>query len=156
MVMDRRLSLVSKHFGEVEWDPASELLLPSGLPGFEDERRMVAVEIPAQRPLVFLQSAEKAEICFVALPVRVIRPDYELTLGDEDRIALRIEEEARPELGADVLCLALLFPANGGIETNLAAPILINLHNLRCVQSMGAECPPHRYRLGDGCWVPVC
>jgi flagellar assembly factor FliW len=150
------MSLVSKHFGEVDWDPSSELLLPSGLPGFEEERRMVAVEIPAQRPLVFLQSAEKSEICFVALPVRVIRPDYELALDDEDRTALQIGDEIQPELGTDVLCLALLVPSNGGIETNLSAPVVINLHNLRCVQSQGCGCAPSRYRLGDGCWVPLC
>ncbi len=156
MVMDRRRTLVSKHFGEVEWDPASELLLPCGLPGFEDERRMVAVEIPAQRPLVYLQSAEKAEICFVALPVRAVQPDYRLELSEDDKIALRLDEDCRPEIGADVLCLALLIPFDGGVETNLAAPIVVNLHNLRCVQARGPGCTPVRYRLAEGSWAHLC
>lgn len=156
MLAERRLSLVSKHFGEVEWDSGSELLLPSGLPGFEDERRMVAVEIPAQRPLVFLQSVEKDDICFVALPIRAVRPDYELALGEDDRSALLIDEDANPEIGPDVLCLALLFPSHGAIETNLDAPIVINLHNLRCVQLQGSASGSCRYRLGDGRWVPAC
>src|SRR5271165_6217224 len=109
------MRLVSRHFGPVEWDPASELLLPFGLPGFEDERRMVAVEIPAQRPLVFLQSAERAEICFVTLPILTVQPNYQLALSEEDRTALRIPDNTRPEIGADVLCLALLIPSNGGV-----------------------------------------
>ncbi len=44
------------------------------MPGFEEQRRMIPVEIPSQRPLVYLQSLESDEICFVALPVYVIDP----------------------------------------------------------------------------------
>ncbi len=79
-----------------------------------------------------------------------------LTLGEEDRTALRIEEEAQPEIGADVLCLALLFPSHGSIETNLAAPVVVNLHNLRCVQSQESGTPARRYRLDEGRWVAAC
>jgi flagellar assembly factor FliW len=156
MVAEQKTTLASKHFGEIEWDAVSELLLPSGLPGFEEERRMVAVEVPAQRPLVFLQSVEDPEVCFVSLPVRAIRPDYELTLGDDDCFALRIEEGARPEIGSDVLCLALLFPSANGIESNLDAPLVINLHNLRCIQAQPAGTGHGRFRLGDGRWEAVC
>jgi flagellar assembly factor FliW len=156
MVKDQKTILASKHFGEIEWDTASELLLPFGLPGFEDERRMVAVEVPAQRPLVFLQSAENPEVCFVCLPVRAIRPDYELVLSEDDRLALRIDEQANPQIGIDVLCLSLLFPAAGRIESNLSAPVVINLNNLRCIQAHSAGVAPNRYRLGEGSWEPVC
>ena len=154
--MDGTRVLISEHLGEVEWDPASELLLPGGLPGFEDERRMVAVEVPAQRPLVFLQSVEKPEICFVSLPVRTIQPDYEIVLSEDDKAALRIADDARPEIGADLLCLALLFPSEGRLEANLGAPVVVNLHNLRCVQSQTESAPCH-YRLGaEGRWEPAC
>jgi len=157
LIGDHLKTLVSRHLGPIEWDPAGELLLPFGFPGFEGERRMVAVEIPTQRPLVFLQSAEKPEMCFVSLPVLAIKPDYELLLNEEDRSALRIEDESSAEIGVDLLCLALLFPAEGGLQANLGAPILINLHNLRCVQSEGNEQGPRYYRLGSvGGWEPVC
>ncbi|MES1257432.1 MAG: flagellar assembly protein FliW [Acidobacteriota bacterium] len=155
MVTNQKTTLASAHFGEIEWDAVSELLLPFGLPGFEDERRMVAVEVPAQRPLVFLQSAEKPEVCFVALPVRAIRPDFELSLSDDDRFVLRMDDSTRTEIGADVLCLALLFPGPAGIETNLGAPIVINLRNLRCIQADGGA-TAGRYRLGDGRWESTC
>jgi flagellar assembly factor FliW len=154
--MDQKTVLASKHFGEIEWDSVSELLLPFGLPGFEDERRMVAVEVPAQRPLVFLQSAERPEVCFVSLPVQTIRPNYQLTLSDDDRSGLRLDENASTEIGADLLCLALLFRAVGGIETNLGAPLVINLRNLRCIQAQDSCLAAERYRLGDGKWEPIC
>jgi len=156
LVIDGTRVLVSEHLGQIEWNPDCELVLPGGLPGFEDERRMVAVEVPAQRPLVFLQSAEKPEICFVSLPVRTIQPDYNVALSDEDRAALHIADDAHPEIGADLICLALLFPSENRLEANLGAPIVINLHNLRCVQSSNESVPCH-YRLGEeGRWEPVC
>jgi flagellar assembly factor FliW len=153
---DRPGTLVSTHLGEIDWEPGSELLLPVGLPGFEDERRMIAVEVPAQRPLVFLQSVEKPDICFVSLPVRTIKPDYEIALNDEDRAALGIPEGTRPEIGVDLICLALLFPAGSGLAANLAAPVVINLHNLHCVQSWADAAQGHYHLDADGRWESLC
>src|SRR6185437_1157974 len=52
----------SPWLGDLEWDPECEILFPCGLPGFEDEHRILPVEIPAQRPLVYLQSIENTAI----------------------------------------------------------------------------------------------
>jgi flagellar assembly factor FliW len=155
-IADRNRVLVSTHLGAIEWDPGSELHLPLGFPGFEEERRMVAVEVPAQRPLVFLQSVERPEICFVSLPVLTIRPEFELSLSGEDRILLGIDAGACPRIGSEVLCLALLFPSGQGLQANLGAPIVINLHNLRCVQSQAESAPCHFRLDGEGRWEPVC
>lgn len=155
MVAER--TIVSNHLGEISWDPANEILLPAGLPGFDEERRMLAVEVPAQRPLVYLQSVERPEVCFVALPARTILPNFEPPLSDEDRATLRIPEDVRPEIGADILCLALLFPGADGLEANLGAPIVVNLHNLRCLQAQDRDEAPRHYRLTrQGNWEPVC
>ena len=56
--------------------PNSELLFPAGLPGFEAERGMLPVEIPAQKPLVYLQSLTNPEVCFVSLPVFIVDPGF--------------------------------------------------------------------------------
>ena len=118
---------------------------------------MLAVEVPAQRPLVYLQSVEKPEVCFVSLPVRIIRPDFQVALSEEDRATLHIADDSTVRIGEDILCLALLFPSNGALEANLGAPLVVNLHNLRCVQSQGVENEPGYYRLGrDGRWEPAC
>ena len=128
--------MTTPHLGEISWEAGSELFLPSGLPGFENERHMIPVEIPAHRPLVFLQSTKQAGVCFVSLPVMTICPDFKLRLTDDERVSLLLQEMCDPEIGADVLCLALLFPSGGTMEANLDAPIVINLHNLRCVQAL--------------------
>jgi flagellar assembly factor FliW len=146
----------SPWIGDVAWDPQCELLFPNGLPGFEDERRMIPVEIPAQRPLVYLQSLEQPGICFVCLPVLVIDPAFLLRLSEDEQSALLLARDSRPVIGADVLCLGLLVPSGDSVEVNLNAPIVINLHNARGVQCVA---PDSRscFRLDEnGHWGKPC
>jgi flagellar assembly factor FliW len=147
----------STHLGDIEWSSGCELLLPVGLPGFDDERRMIPVEVPLQRPLVFLQSLENPDICFVSLPVRTIFPAYQLRLSEEDRATLLFEGDRELSIGADVLCLALLVPFENTVQANLDAPVVINLHNRRCIQSLPVERTAGYFRLEDGGrWDSVC
>lgn len=149
--------LRTSHLGDVEYDASSEILLPAGLPGFEDERRMIPVEIPAQRPLVFLQSVVNPEVCFVALPVRTVEPGYELVLCEEDKAALQLDCGANPVIEEDVLCLVLLIPESGTVRANLDAPIVINLRNSRCMQAFHIGRPFGSHRIGaNGGWEPAC
>ncbi len=147
----------SRWLGDVEVDPDCTLLFPAGLPGFEDLRLMVPVEIPAHRPLVYLQSPESAEICFVALPVYVVDPDFSLQLSDDDRATLQLPEASDPVVGADVLCLALLRRSGPTVEANPEAALVINLHNrigVQCVPPAGV--PPRFRRLADAGWTTSC
>jgi flagellar assembly factor FliW len=146
----------SSHLGEIEWDAECELLLPMGLPGFDGERRMIPLEIPAQRPLVFLQSLERPDVCFVLLPVRTIDPAYELELSEDDRLTLLLDADQKPEIGVDVLCLALLLPAAGVVQVNLDAPIVVNLHNSRCMQALSAQRSAGYRKLAGSGWERVC
>jgi flagellar assembly factor FliW len=147
----------SAHLGDIEWTPGCELFLPGGLPGFEQEYRMIPVEVPVQRPLVFLQSLDNPETCFVSLPVRTIHPDYQICLGEEDRVALLFDLDRDLSIGADVLCLALLVPFENTVQANLDAPIVINLHNRRCIQALPSGAPKGYFRLADGGrWESVC
>jgi flagellar assembly factor FliW len=155
--MTERNVMCSPWLGEIEWNPGSELLFPCGLPGFETERRMIPVEIPAQRPLVYLQSLERDNICFLALPVFVIDPGFQLRLQDDERAALLLPGDREPVIGADVLCLGLLVPSEHTVKVNLNAPIVINLHNSMGVQCIsggeGAGC----FRLEEsGRWEAAC
>jgi len=147
----------STHLGDIEWNSGCELFLPGGLPGFEEEHRMIPVEVPAQRPLVFLQSLDNPDTCFVSLPVRTIDPGYRILLSEEDRSALVFETDRELSIGADVLCLALLVPFENTVQANLNAPIVINLHNRHCIQALSAGGATGYFRLGDGGrWESVC
>jgi len=144
------------HLGEIQWQPGSELFLPAGLPGFENETHLLPVEVPVHRPLVFLQSLKRPDLCFVSLPVRTICPEYELLLSYEDRALLAMRAGEPPRIGENILCLALLLPSGSTVHVNLNAPIVVNLHNSRCIQCVVSE-SVKRYRLGDsGNWEPSC
>lgn len=151
------LTIHSPWLGDVESDPQCELLFPCGLPGFEEHRRMVPIEIPAQRPLVYLQSLDRADVCFVALPVYVIDPAFRLGISDEERFILQFPEDCDPAIGTDVLCLALLKKSGHLVEANLNAAIVINLHNRRGVQCLPPAGHSACFRLSanDG-WVAPC
>ena len=158
---ERNSEVVSPYLGEIHWDAGCELHFPAGLPGFELHTRMVPVEIPSQRPLIYLQSAEKGEICFLALPVLTVHPGFRLRLSEDDLSLLDLDESGTatgeyPALGTDVLCLALLVPFESTVQTNLDAPIVINLHNGRGVQTV-SPATAGSYRLSrSGAWEVVC
>jgi len=150
-------TLQSPWLGEVELNNECTLEFPSGMPGFEEHHRMMPVEIPAQRPLVYLQSLDSAEVCFVALPVYVIDPLFHLHLSDEERLTLQLPENEEPVLGDDVLCLALLMPAEHSVAANLNTPIVINLHNRRGVQCTEPAGLPATFTLSDDAgWIASC
>jgi flagellar assembly factor FliW len=155
--MARSFFLSSTSLGDLEWAADSELWFSHGLPGFEQEQRMVPIEIPAQRPLVYLHSATDASICFMALPVHSIAPDLQVQLLPDDYRALDLDPAIEPVAGEDILCLALLGPAESGvIQTNLSSPVVINLHNHRAHQ-LTPETGPDYWRLDDsGMWEAVC
>jgi flagellar assembly factor FliW len=155
-------SLLSPYLGEISWEEGCELQFPTGFPGFEQQRCMVPFEIPSQRPLIYLQSPEQPRVCFVTLPVLTIEPSFELRLSDDDRSLLEFDEldlpsSQNPAIGRDVLCLALLVPYGCTVQTNLDAPIVINLHNGRGVQAVSSPGAIGSFRLSrNGDWEVVC
>ena len=147
----------SRWLGEIESDPRSELIFPAGIPGFENDRRILPVEIPSQRPLVYLQSVIHPDICFASLPVFVIDPGFRLRLSDEERSLLQLPESSDPVVGTDVLCLALLMSSGDAVRVNLNAPVVINLHNSRGIQSIATDRAAGYFRLDpSGRWEARC
>jgi flagellar assembly factor FliW len=161
-VIETTSYIVSPYIGEISWEAACELQFPTGFPGFEQHRRMVPVEIPSQRPLIYLQSAEQAKVCFLVLPVLTIHSLFDLPLSEDDRSLLELDaaglpDSSPPVIGTDVLCLALLVPFGRTVQTNLDAPIVVNLHNLRGIQAVLPAGVNGSYRLSEtGQWEAIC
>jgi flagellar assembly factor FliW len=117
--------LHTAHFGPLEYTPASTLQFSEGLPGFESEHSFLLVERPAHHPLVFLQSVDTPELCFPALPVRVIEAAYEPQLDTGDLEILGFS--GQPGIGEDAVVLVLIAMHEQNPTANLLAPIVINL-----------------------------
>jgi flagellar assembly factor FliW len=132
-------SFDTQNFGNVDYEANSTVEFPKGLPGFEDRRRFVALTFPDTHPLVFLQSLEERNLCFITLPVLSIDGHYRLEVCAEDWATLGLAPEREPKIGEEIACLAVLTLQESGPTANLLAPIVINIGNLKAVQAIAAE-----------------
>jgi flagellar assembly factor FliW len=130
----------TRYFGEITYLPESVIEFPLGLPGFENQRRFLLVEQELNKPVVFLQSLSRPELCFITVPVQGILPGYELTLTAEELNTLDLTEDRQPVAGEDAIYLAVVSLAEDRPPTaNLLAPIIINWRKRLAVQSVQAD-----------------
>ena len=126
--MVRMPSFPTTYFGELEYTSDSVFEFPSGIPGFEKHTRFLLVEQAQSHPLVFVQSLLSPELCFIAVPVRVVDPQYRLELSEEDLTSMEFPNSAQPRIGEDVACLALVtVTENADPTANLRSPLVLNL-----------------------------
>lgn len=137
----------TKYDGIIEFTDDSVFVFPEGLIGFEGEISFLPLQPPGAEPLVLLQSTITPELCFIALPVRVVDPEYQLAIVPEDLPRLGLPANRQPAIGADVLCLALITIHDGGEGTtaNLLAPVVVNLKTRRAVQCISSD-PGHSHQ----------
>lgn len=149
---------LTKYHGETDYDEAASLHFPRGLFGFEAETGFLLIDQPALRPLVFLQSLSTPDLCFVSLPVFMLDGEYSLSLRPEDLLAVGLRSDRQPEIGADVLCLAIIRIQPGGPTTgNLLAPVVVNRQNSKAIQAISLNQKyTHQAPLPAPCEEPVC
>jgi flagellar assembly factor FliW len=132
----------TKYFGSTEYESSALVHFPAGLPGFEEEFDFLPLNIPGQEPLIYLQSIQKPDLCFVTLPVLAVDADYQLEMAEPDMLAIGLDPSRQPVAGKDVLCLAILTISEMAVTANLLAPIVLSLGNNRAVQAVA---PAHQY-----------
>jgi flagellar assembly factor FliW len=127
----------TKYFGTLSYCEESVFDFPYGLPAFEDQKQFVLIDVPKHAPLVFLQSLARPGLCFLAFPVLVVDRDYRLAVSREELVALGLDAERQPELGREVIVLALISLHDGFSATaNLMAPIVMNLKTRSALQAI--------------------
>ena len=128
---------MSQYFGELDYSPDAVFQFPEGIPAFEDQTGFVFLDQPQTHPLVFMQSLGNPGLCFIAVPVLVADPTYRPDLSPEDLALLGLSPEPPPQIGSDILCLALVTVSKGADPTvNLASPIVLNLRNRKGLQAI--------------------
>ena len=134
------MTFLTAHFGPVPADESASIVFPAGLPGFETCRRFTILHHPEQPALIFLQSLERAELCFLAVPVQMLRRNYDLAVSDEDLALLGLPAGHRPDPRSEVLALAILSLSEGEPPTaNLVAPVVVHLAARRAVQAIRSD-----------------
>jgi flagellar assembly factor FliW len=127
------LRIETKAFGVLEYQAADLIEFPSGLVGFENHRRFLAIDRPQTKPLVFLQSIDQPDLFFVTIPPALVEPGYRLQLLDEHLAALGLSETVSAELLVlSVVCL----PENGPATANLLGPLVIHCPTGKGVQAV--------------------
>jgi flagellar assembly factor FliW len=125
----------TKYFGPISYSESAVVDFGDGIPGFESERSFLALTHPSQQPLVFLQSLQCPELCFLSVPVQAALPDYRLELSGHDRDALGLMENQELTSAGEVVSLTLLAMDEEALATaNLMAPVVINVKNGRARQ----------------------
>jgi flagellar assembly factor FliW len=134
------LSTETRHFGAIQYQEDAVFDFPSGLPGFEDQRQFVLLERPDTRPLVFMQSLSTPSLCFITVPVKVAKSDYELCVPPEDLASLDVDTRRQPLIGEEVLCLAIVSLQEDRPPTvNLLSPLVINIRTRQGIQTIQAD-----------------
>jgi flagellar assembly factor FliW len=130
----------TKFFGDRDCDADSIYTFPAGVPGFEDQQSFCFLTIPGSEPLLFMQSMSTRSLCFVLLPILVVDPDYDIRLTEEELAMLELPAGARPRIGRDILCAALVCSEAGAPPTvNLMSPIVVNLKTKTGMQAIHGE-----------------
>lgn len=102
-----------------------------GFYGFNQFNSFALIDA-TQKPFIWIQSLEKADLAFLAIDPFLIRPDYEINIDDALLSPLDIASVT------DVLVFVLItIPTDGTpITANLQGPLIINKVNNRAMQAI--------------------
>jgi len=124
----------TKAYGLIDVDERQKIYFPFGILGFEKLQYYVLLDAP-QKPFYWLQSLDVLEIAFILVDPLLFRPDYSLSVPQEEL------EEIGIEKSEDILVFAIVtIPENTERMTaNLQGPIIINRRNRVGRQSINNE-----------------
>lgn len=123
------MEIKTKALGTVIIEENQIITLTEGFYGFENYHRFALLDAP-QKPFIWVQSLDDADLAFVAIDPFIFRPDYELDIDDSLLQPLGISSPS------NVLVFALVtIPADGSaITANLQGPLIINKQNRHAMQ----------------------
>jgi flagellar assembly factor FliW len=108
------------HFGAFSLKADEVIAFPSGLPGFEADRRFVLLSAPTYEPVQCLQSIDGPSPSFLVVDPRRVLPDYRARLNQSDLTRLGATDDA------SLVWLAIVTVGDDGLFANLRAPVVVN------------------------------
>lgn len=117
------MKFISKVHGEIEYDENNKITFNKGIPGFDELKTFVLVDLKEYKPFKLLQSLEDDEIALIVISPYDFFDDYEIILNEETIKNLKIEYQEQVTI---VTTITLNSDVNK-ITTNLQGPIVINI-----------------------------
>lgn len=119
------MKFISKVKGEIEYKENQIINFNKGIPGFNEYKKFIILELPEYMPFKLMQSLENDEVSLIVTSPYEFLNDYEIKLGEETVRNLNIES---PEQ-VMILTTVTLNTDVKKITTNLQGPIVINTSN---------------------------
>ncbi len=138
------MQIQSKYFGLIEIMPETIIDMIQPVYGFESSKRYTLIsDEEIGTDLVWFQSIEEKDVCFVlANPTRFVpNLDIELSSGDLNTVQANTIEEV------DLLCIVSLGDTFEESTLNLKSPILLNSKNNQGAQLILNQDLPFKARM---------
>jgi len=116
------MKMETTRFGEIEINEQEIITFPDGIPGFEQDRRFVILELEDLDGFACLQCIDRGELSFIIVNPFVFFPEYEFNLPDAEAQQLEIAEPGDVAVWSIVTIRDELESAT----VNLVAPIVLN------------------------------
>lgn len=124
------MQLSTSRFGDIEINDEKILRFDEGLPGLEEYKQYVVLQINESYPIIWMQSTENQNVCLPVIDSFLAVPEYAFNISDEDASELAL---TGPE-NLHVLSVLVITENLEGMTMNLAAPIIINIETGRAKQ----------------------
>ncbi|WP_027087238.1 flagellar assembly protein FliW [Cohnella panacarvi] len=112
----------TSRFGELDIQEQEVIRFEQGIPGFEDLRRFVLIEVPDHEPFSYLQCIDDSEVSFI------VTDPFEFFADFECELPVPVVEDLKIVSAEQVLVRAIV-SIHGELESataNLVAPVIIN------------------------------
>ena len=135
------MQLETKRFGTLSIEDDRLFFFPQGIVGFESLRQWVLLSDPSSPAVAWLQSASSRDHAIAVISPRAFFQSYRVGVDRRDLLPLKLRTNDR------VYVLTTVAGHVGRLETNLRAPILLNLTRRIGVQTVTSEDFPVRQSL---------
>jgi flagellar assembly factor FliW len=114
----------TSRFGVVEVADTDIMEFSDGLLGFEHLKRFFIVDPADETLILWLQSADAADVAFPILEPKLFKSDYKVRLSANELRTLRIDAANKKD--TLVYCILTIPAEVSAMTANLKAPIVIN------------------------------
>lgn len=124
------ISIETVRFGTLEIHESDVIVIDRGLLGFPVSERyfMFPHGEEGRSPFYWLQSLDEPSLSFLVLNPFEFFPTLEVVVSDEDARALGVEDEIDLEI---FTLVTIPHGKPSEVRTNLAGPVVVNVHNRR-------------------------
>ncbi len=114
----------TSRFGMVEVAQSDVVEFADGLLGFENLKRFFIVDPADDTLILWLQSADAADVAFPILEPKIFKSDYKVRLSANELRVLKIDSASNKD--TLVYCILTIPEEITSLTANLKAPIVIN------------------------------